>query len=204
MSADLLNGTSCGPEPLRDSILRHVRYTLARPNGGLVAREMFKPVSLAIRDLMTDRLLETEQRRLTEELGAAVQRYETALRGSNVTVFTQDRDLTYTSMSGPMLGRQVDEIVGKTDSEILPFNETRGGSSVTTSMYCTRLGGAVDERDVQGILGMAIGIAATVNYGTYISDVIQMVGGIAKIPGADPEQIDHILEIALDGLRYRG
>lgn len=34
-------------------------------------------------------------------------------------------------------------------------------------------------------------------------DVIQMVGGIAKIPGAEPEQIDHILAIALDGLRFR-
>ncbi|MGE5323286.1 MAG: glycogen/starch/alpha-glucan phosphorylase [Actinomycetota bacterium] len=62
MSADLLNGTSCGPEPLRDSILRHVRYTLARPEAHLVPREMFKPVSMAIRDLMIDRLLETEQR----------------------------------------------------------------------------------------------------------------------------------------------
>ena len=62
MSADLLNGTSCGPEPLRDSILRHVRYTLARPEAPLVPREMFTPVSLAIRDLMIDRLLETEQR----------------------------------------------------------------------------------------------------------------------------------------------
>ena len=30
-----------------------------------------------------------------------------------------------------------------------------------------------------------------------------MVGGIAKIPGTEPEQIDHILEIALDGLRYQ-
>ena len=62
MSADLLNGTRCGHEPLRDSILRHVRYTLARPDAGLVPRELFKPVSMAIRDLMIDRLLETEQR----------------------------------------------------------------------------------------------------------------------------------------------
>ena len=62
MSADLLNGTRCGHEPLRDSILRHVRYTLARPYAGLVPRELFKPVSMAIRDLMIDRLLETEQR----------------------------------------------------------------------------------------------------------------------------------------------
>lgn len=62
MSADLLNATSFTPERLRDSILRHVRYTLARPDGHLVPRELFKPLSLAIRDTMIDRLLETEQR----------------------------------------------------------------------------------------------------------------------------------------------
>jgi len=35
------------------------------------------------------------------------------------------------------------------------------------------------------------------------SDVMHMVIGIAKIPASDPGQIDHILRIALDGLRYR-
>jgi AcrR family transcriptional regulator len=35
-----------------------------------------------------------------------------------------------------------------------------------------------------------------------IGDVIQMVIGIAKIPASDPEQNQHILRIALDGLRY--
>ena len=30
-----------------------------------------------------------------------------------------------------------------------------------------------------------------------------MVVGIAKIPAADPGQNEHILRIALDGLRYR-
>ncbi|HET7872936.1 MAG TPA: glycogen/starch/alpha-glucan family phosphorylase, partial [Terriglobales bacterium] len=62
MSDDLLNGAASGPDTLRDSILRHVRYTLARPNGHLSPRELFKPVSLAIRDYQIDRLLETEQR----------------------------------------------------------------------------------------------------------------------------------------------
>jgi PAS domain S-box-containing protein len=71
-------------------------------------------------DISQTRLLESEQRRLTEELGAALQRYETALRGSNVTVFMQDRDLTYTSISNPLFGREVDDIVGRTDAEILP------------------------------------------------------------------------------------
>ena len=36
-----------------------------------------------------------------------------------------------------------------------------------------------------------------------IGEVIQMVVGIAKIPARDPEQNEHILRIALDGLRYR-
>ena len=35
-----------------------------------------------------------------------------------------------------------------------------------------------------------------------IGEVIQMVVGIAKIPAKDPEQNQHILRIALDGLRY--
>jgi AcrR family transcriptional regulator len=36
-----------------------------------------------------------------------------------------------------------------------------------------------------------------------INDVVQMVGGIAKIQGADPATVERILSVALDGLRYR-
>jgi AcrR family transcriptional regulator len=36
-----------------------------------------------------------------------------------------------------------------------------------------------------------------------IDDVLRMVGGIAKIPAADPAEIERILSVALDGLRYR-
>ena len=61
MSADLLTGTASSPEALRDSILRHVRYTLARPDGNLVPHELLKPLSLTIRDYLIDRLLQTEQ-----------------------------------------------------------------------------------------------------------------------------------------------
>ena len=46
--------------------------------------------------------------------------------------------------------------------------------------------------------------AHVVRSDTDLSEVIQMVGGIAKIPTSEPGQIDHILDIALDGLRYRG
>jgi PAS domain S-box-containing protein len=53
-------------------------------------------------------------------LRARFARYETALRGSHVTVFTQDRDLRYTSVSNPILGRTIEDILGHTDQEMLP------------------------------------------------------------------------------------
>jgi AcrR family transcriptional regulator len=45
--------------------------------------------------------------------------------------------------------------------------------------------------------------AGIVRPDTDLTEVIQMVGGIVKIPAGDPAQIDHILDMALDGLRYR-
>jgi AcrR family transcriptional regulator len=45
--------------------------------------------------------------------------------------------------------------------------------------------------------------AGVVRPDTDISDVVRMVGGIAKMPAAEPGQIERILEVALDGLRYR-
>lgn len=38
---------------------------------------------------------------------------------------------------------------------------------------------------------------------TDLWEIIQIVGGIAKIPAAEPEQTEHMLQIALDGLAYR-
>jgi AcrR family transcriptional regulator len=45
--------------------------------------------------------------------------------------------------------------------------------------------------------------ARVVRDDTTLSDIIQMVGGIAKIQAGEPGQVAHILGIALDGLRYR-
>ncbi len=60
-------------------------------------------------------------------LRARFARYETALRGSQVTVYTQDRDLRYTSISNPLMGREIEDILGHTDEEILPPD---GGAAV--------------------------------------------------------------------------
>jgi PAS domain S-box-containing protein len=51
-------------------------------------------------------------------LRARFGRYETALRGSQVAVYTQDRDLRYTSLSNPVLGRPIEDILGRTDEDL--------------------------------------------------------------------------------------
>ena len=38
---------------------------------------------------------------------------------------------------------------------------------------------------------------------TNFTDVARMVFGIAAIPAGEPEQIQRILDVALDGLRYQ-
>jgi PAS domain S-box-containing protein len=72
-------------------------------------------------DVSRARSPESEQHRLSGELAGTLQRYETALRGSNVTVYTQDRELRYTSISNPMFGRAIDRIIGHSDAEVLPL-----------------------------------------------------------------------------------
>ena len=39
---------------------------------------------------------------------------------------------------------------------------------------------------------------------TNITEVMQLIGGIAKIQTGDPAQLDRLLDMALDGLRYQG
>jgi PAS domain S-box-containing protein len=70
-------------------------------------------------DISRMRSLESEQRRLMEDLAAAAQRYEFALRGSNVAVFTQDIDLRYRSVSKALFGVDPDAMLDKTDIELL-------------------------------------------------------------------------------------
>jgi starch phosphorylase len=50
------------PAALRDAITRHARYSVAQPWEALSARQIFQCVGLAVRDLMIDGLLQTQQR----------------------------------------------------------------------------------------------------------------------------------------------
>jgi PAS domain S-box-containing protein len=66
------------------------------------------------------RELESRVVERTKDLELVTARFKIALRGSKVYVSSQDRDLRYIAISEPMLGMEVDDIVGRTDAEILP------------------------------------------------------------------------------------
>ncbi len=56
------DSTTAVAEKLREGIERHVRYTLVRSLDHLTPAELLVPVSLAVRDLFVDQMLETSQR----------------------------------------------------------------------------------------------------------------------------------------------
>ncbi|SHO67284.1 Two-component sensor histidine kinase, contains HisKA and HATPase domains [Pseudoxanthobacter soli DSM 19599] len=78
------------------------------------------------RRLLVERLtalnadLESRVEARTRELSAATKRFELALEGSPITVYTTDRDLRYSWMCNPPHGMKVDDFIGFTDTESLP------------------------------------------------------------------------------------
>ncbi len=54
----------------------------------------------------------------TRERDAARARFQTALHGAKIYVFSQDRELRYTFMSQPMFGLTAEDILGHTDDDV--------------------------------------------------------------------------------------
>jgi PAS domain S-box-containing protein len=91
---------------------------LREPDGGIVGL-----IGCAV-DVTAEKLGQDRLRAVSDALRSTVQRFEIALRGADVTVFTQDTDLRYTFVSQAMMGRQADEFLGLPDEEVL-LPETR-------------------------------------------------------------------------------
>jgi len=56
----------------------------------------------------------------TKELGEAKQRFEIALRGSPISVFSQDKEMRFTWAHNLPTGLSPEQLIGKTDAEVLP------------------------------------------------------------------------------------
>ncbi len=62
MSVSVLLNDATPAEALREAISRHIRYTLVRGSEKLTAADVLSALSLAVRDLLVDPMLATEQR----------------------------------------------------------------------------------------------------------------------------------------------
>ncbi|POF28423.1 sensor histidine kinase [Roseibium marinum] len=76
-------------------------------------------------------LLKAENLELNDEVGRSRfelnlinSKFEMALTGSNISVFSQDSDLRYTWIHNPRFGFGSKDVLGKTDAEILPAETT--------------------------------------------------------------------------------
>lgn len=56
----------------------------------------------------------------TRERDAARARFETALHGAKIYVFSQDSELRYTFVSKPLFGLEAEDMLGHTDDDVIP------------------------------------------------------------------------------------
>jgi AcrR family transcriptional regulator len=78
--------------------------------------------------------------------------------------------------------------------ELFNYIERDAAVFQTCGAAITTVGGALLKRAQD---------AGEVRPDTNITDIARLVGGISVINATDPEQIERILDVALDGLRYR-
>jgi PAS domain S-box-containing protein len=128
-------------------------------------------------DISRIRSLESEQRRLSEEVKITLQRYELALRESKVLVFTQDSNLRYTSISSPAAGLAVADIIGRTDEAI--FAGEGRDAIIALKNSALRSGSPQDSE-----IGIASNEGGTRWYDFHIEPLRDLTGTITGLIGA--------------------
>ena len=101
-------------------ILKLTPELLRRPSRDRLQAEIAAHLGTLDELKETRQQLEVRVEERTKELEEAKQRFEIALRGSPIMVFSQDRDMRFVWVHNPPTGVDPAAMLGKTDSEILP------------------------------------------------------------------------------------
>jgi PAS domain S-box-containing protein len=75
-----------------------------------------------------------ERRRIEEALRHSEERFRVALQNSPIFVYNQDRELKYTWVYNPFLGFSVEEMLGKTDEDLIDHGDAQRLTQIKTSV----------------------------------------------------------------------
>ena len=85
-----------------------------------VIKEHMHRLPLAVREALKHNQIRIEKERITDALQKSEERFRVAINNSPIIVWSQDRDLRYTWIYNPNPGFNAEEVIGKTDEEMLP------------------------------------------------------------------------------------
>ncbi len=95
-------------------------YLLRLPSRDRLQAEIAAHLTTLEELKLTRQQLEARVEERTQELAEAKQRFEIALRGSPISVFSQDADLRFTWAHNLPTGLKPEYLIGKTDADIFP------------------------------------------------------------------------------------
>jgi diguanylate cyclase (GGDEF)-like protein/PAS domain S-box-containing protein len=127
------------PAGAADSLL----YRLRQPDGSWrwyegIARNMLDDPH--IRAIVTSNRDVTERRQAEQALRASERLLRLALSAADMAVFSQDLELRYTWVVNPQLGMQAEQMLGKTDADLLPSGEATRLSEVKRRVLASGAG----------------------------------------------------------------
>jgi PAS domain S-box-containing protein len=81
-----------------------------------------------------------ERQRIEDALRQSEERFRVALKNSPIFVFNQDKDLRYTWVYNSISGWTTEEMLGKHDSELIPFDDAQNLTTIKNSVLTTGIG----------------------------------------------------------------
>lgn len=119
--------------------------------------------------------LQAEVERRTHDLTLVRQHFEQALVGSNVTVYTQDRDLKITWIHNPTMGFKEMDLVGTTGPGILPPEQAEAVRGLKEQALHARLTGSLSlaiPSENEGTLHFDLTVSPTFDAGGAVDGIL--------------------------------
>jgi PAS domain S-box-containing protein len=121
----------------------------------------------------------TEARAIHEDLRLNEERLRLALNTASISVFNQDANLRYTWIHNPDPGFQAEEVIGKTDADLLPKHEAAALTAIKQQVLESGKG---VRQDVQTTIA-----GRTLVYDLTVEPLQDSAGVIVGITGASQD-----------------